>query len=353
MTSPTLSVSTIEVHAEGEPGRIVPDAARFVQGETMAERFDYCVQELNPLRHFLLREPRGYPGTCGVFLLPPVSEEADFGIIVLEQANFTPMSGSNTICAVTAAIETGIVAAIEPVTEVVIDTAIGVVRAAARVENGKVLSVSVANVPAFTVAIDHPLVLPEYGEIKADIVFGGQFFAQLDVSQLGLELKSENGKALARAGAMVKIAAQQQVQVQHPLNPSINLVNLIMLHNGDRAVGKQAQNTVVLTNGVLDPARPDTWSGALDRSPCGTGTSARMAALHSRGQLAIGEDFSHHSILGTEFIGRLEGETEFGGQRAVLPTITGRGWITGRATWELDQTDPFQAGYTLGDIWAS
>lgn len=353
-----VTVETIEVHAEGEPGRVIPNAERFVRGETMAERFDFCVRELDPLRRLLLHEPRGYPATCGVFLLPPVSDGADFGIIVLEQGGFTPMSGSNTICAVTAAVETGIVPVRGPETEVVIDTAVGVVRATARVHEHadgriKVRSVTLANVPAYAVEVDRPLRVREFGEVRVDVAFGGQFFVQLDIAQLGIELKPENAKRITRAAALVKLAALEQIRVRHPVNPAIDRIAMVMLHNGDRAPGKQAQNANVLTSAPILADREASWTGVLDRSPCGTGTSARMAALHARGQLGIGEDFSHRSIIGSEFVGRLVGETAVGDHCAVLPTITGRGWVTGRATWQLDPTDPYAEGYTVGDIWAS
>ncbi len=353
MSETLFSIDTIEVHAEGEPGRVIPDAARFVRGDTMAERFDYCVSELDGLRKLLLREPRGYPATCGVFLLPPVSEGADFGMIVLEQGGFTPMSGSNTICAVTAVLETGIIPMNEPETAVVIDTAVGLVKATAHVEKGKVTSVTVENVASFVVQIDAELEVPEYGLLLVDVVFGGQFFVQLDVAQLGLELKPENAKKLTRAGALIKMSALDQIAVQHPTNPSINSVAMVLIHNGDLEPGKQAQNANVLTSAPIHPDREESWTGVLDRSPCGTGTSSRMAALHARGQLGLHEKFSHHSIIGSEFIGELIGETEFAGHPAVLPTVTGRGWITGRATWTLDPSDPYREGYTLGDIWAA
>ncbi|MBO1901589.1 proline racemase family protein [Leucobacter weissii] len=350
-------VETIETHAEGEPGRVIPNAERFVRGATMAERFDHCTRELNGLRRLLLREPRGYPASCGVFLLPPVSADADFGIIVLEQGGFTPMSGSNTICAVTAAVETGIVPVRGPDTEVVIDTAVGTVRATARVEEtaGRVAvrAVTVANVPSYAVAIDLPLEVREFGEILVDVAFGGQFFVQLDIAQLGIELGPEQARRITRAAALVKLAALEQVPVRHPVNPAIDRIAMVMLHNGDRSPGKQARNANVLTSAPILPDREESWTGVLDRSPCGTGTSARMAALHARGQLAVGEDFSHRSIIDSEFVGRLVGETEVGEHRAVLPTITGRGWISGRATWRLDPSDPYREGYTLGDIWAA
>ncbi|MFE5672702.1 proline racemase family protein [Agromyces sp. NPDC056523] len=351
MSGSRFDLDAIEVHAEGEPGRIITNAAGLVRGDTMAERLAYCRAELEWLRRALLREPRGYPGLCAVFLLPPVNPGSDFGIVVLEQGGFTPMSGSNTMCAVTAAIETGIVPIAGPETPVTIDTAVGTIRAVAHVSGDKVTSVTIANVPSFVVGLDVPLQVEEFGEVPADIVFGGQFFAQARAADFGLDLDPENGKALARAGALLKLAATEQVQVRHPLNPAIDHVNLVMLHDGDRVARRPSRNTVVLTNGRLERDDPSTWTGALDRSPCGTGTSARMAALHARGQLALDEDFVHHSIIGSEFVGRLVGEADVAGQAAVLPTVTGSAWITGRAHWTLDPTDPFPEGYTVGDIW--
>lgn len=347
----TIVLDAIEVHAEGEPGRILTSAAGLVQGDTMAERLQYCKDNLDWLRRLMLHEPRGYPGLCSVILLPAVNQGSDFGMVVLEQGGFTPMSGSNTICAVTAALEEGLVPVRGPETVVTIDTAVGVVRAVAKVREGKVLSVTVVNVPAFVVELDFPLEVPGFGTVPVDVVFGGQFFAQAKAADLGLELHPDNGKELARAGALIKMAALEQIQAIHPDNTLVG-VNLVMLHTGDRVPGRQDRNTVVLSNGKLVPSDPSTWTGALDRSPCGTGTSARMAALHARGQLAIGEDFSHHSIIGSEFIGRLTGTTTVGGRKAVLPTVTGKGWVTGRSQWVLDPTDPFPTGYTVGDIWA-
>jgi proline racemase len=349
-----LVLDAVEVHAEGEPGRILTNAADLVKGETMPERLAYCRSNLDWLRHLMLHEPRGYPGLCSVLILPPVSSGSDFGIVVLEQGGFTPMSGSNTICAVTALLETGFLAVPAGATshQIVIDTAVGIVRATALLEGDKVRSVTVNNVPAYVVGLDLPLVVPEIGEIPVDIVFGGQFFVQTDVRNVGLQLDPTQGKQLARAGALLKLAALEQFEVTHPLTPEMSGVNLVMLHSGDRRPGVQSRNTVVLNNGPLVRSDPTTWTGALDRSPCGTGTSSRMAALHARGQLALGEDFSHQSIIGSEFIGRLVGETTVGGQSAVLPTITGRGWVTGRSRWELHESDPFPTGYTVGDIWA-
>ncbi len=347
-----FELESIEVHAEGEPGRVILNAASLVHGATMQERFDYARRNLDGLRTAILHEPRGYPALCAVLLLPAVNPGSDLGIIVLEQGGFTPMSGSNTMCAVTAALEAGIVPITGPEMEVAIDTAVGTVKAIAHVEAGKVASVTVVNVPAFVVGLDTPLDVPEHGKVPADIVFGGQFFAQVRAADLGVELDPGNARELVRAGALIKLAAQEQLHLTHPANPALDNVNLVMIHDGDRIRGHDSRNTVVITQGGLDRDRPETWTGALDRSPCGTGTSARMAALHARGQLEIGEDFVHRSIIGSTFIGRLIGTAEVGGTPAVRPTITGRAWVTGRATWVLDPTDPYPHGYTVGDIWA-
>jgi len=350
--STRLEFEAIEVHAEGEPGRVITSLAGLVHGDTMAERFAYCRSELEGLRRLVLREPRGYPGLCAVLILPAVNPGSDFGVVVLEQSGFTPMSGSNTMCAVTAMLESGRVPMVEPVTTVRIDTAVGTVEANAAVRGDKVLSVTVVNVPAFVVGLDVPLQVPDFGTVAVDVVFGGQFFVQARAADLGLVLDPDRGRELTRAGALLKLAALEQLALRHPVNPTINAVNLVMLHSGDRAPGVPDRNTVVMTTGGLRAGDAGTWTGALDRSPCGTGTCARMAALHARGQLAIGEKFSHRSIIDTEFIGELTGTTTIGPYAAVLPTITGSAWVTGQSRWVLDDSDPFPTGYTLGDIWA-
>ena len=347
-----LTLSTVEVHAEGEPGRVVLDAAHLVEGDTMAERLAYCREHLQPLRELLLHEPRGYPALCAVLLLPPVTPGADFGVVVLEQGGFTPMSGSNTMCAVAGAVEAGLLTPTGDTLDVVIDTAVGTVRARAAVESGRVVCVTVTNVPSFVVALDLPLEVPELGTVPVDVVFGGQFFVQARATDCGVGLDPARGRDLVRAGALVKMAARQQVPVMHPLHPDVDEIGLVMLHSGPRSAGTDPRNTVVLTQDPLLPDDPGTWTGILDRSPCGTGTCGRMAALHARGDLAVGEEFRHRSIIDSLFVGHLTGTTDLAGTPAVLPTVTGRTWVTGRAEWRLHPTDPFPAGYTVTDLWA-
>lgn len=283
----------------------------------------------------------------------PADPAADFGLVVLEQGGFRPMSGSNLICAVTALVETGAVPVSEPVTELTVDTAVGLVRVRAEVSGGKATRVTFANVPAFAVALDHVLDLPEYGRVPVDIVFGGQFFVQARAADLGLTLERSSAGQLTRAGAVLRTAAQQQFPVGHPLDPGIDEIALTMIHGPSPTPGVSGRNTVVLPNGEVDLADPATWTGSLDRSPCGTGTCARMAALHARGQLPLDTAFVHESIIGTTFTGTLLDTAQVGPYEAVLPTISGRGWITGFNQYVLDDTDPFPYGYTLGDLWGA
>jgi proline racemase len=343
-------VESVEVHAAGEAGRVITNMGHLIEGDTMAERFEFVKKNFDGFRKLIIREPRGYPAVCGVFITPPVAADSHYGIIVLEQGQFTPMSGSNTICSVTAMLETGRIPMQEPSTEVRIDTAVGQITVIANCKDGKVTSVQIENVPAFVVHKDYPLELQEYGVIPTDIIFGGQFFAQTDIANFGLTIDTKHSKELLKIGALIKLACNEQIQCEHPENPNIKNVNLIVLHSGTPTKGVPIRNTMVMTYASLS-RDPETWTGTFDRSPCGTGTSARVAGLHARGLLPVGESFIHESIIGTHFIGKNLRETKVGQYDAVVPEITGTGWIMGEAKWVIDPTDPFQEGYSLPDIW--
>jgi proline racemase len=261
------------------------------------------------------------------------------------------MSGSNTMCAVTAILETGALPMQAPETVLRIDTAAGLVEATARIEGDKVRDVRVRNVPSWVESLDTAIEVPEYGTVRADIAYGGQYYVQAPAAAMGVELGAANAPAIVRAGAALLAAARDQVVVEHPTDPELNQIALVMLHGPSHEVGVSARNSVVLPTGTLDPSRPESWRGVLDRSPCGTGTSARMACLHARGVLDLHVPFVHAGVLGTTFEGRLHERVDFHGKDAVVPSIRGRAWISGLNQLVLDPTDPFPRGFALGDIW--
>ena len=345
------AIQAVDLHAAGEHARVIVGGVPDVPGDSMFAKMQYLERHADGLRKLMLREPRGYPAANCNLVLPPTVPEADAGFVIMEQTEYPPMSGHNTICTVTALIETGMVPSREPVTELTVETPAGLLSVEARVEGGKVTAVTLENVPAFPVHLGATVEIPTLGEVEVDVSWGGMIFAIADARPLGISIRPENGRALARLGAMVKQAAREQLDAVHPENPEIRQVSISMITEPfDRDAG-EARGAVTLATGDLDWNRPETWTGALDRSPCGTGTSARMAVLHARGELAIGETFRHYGPLGTVFEGRLIGETTVGGVPAVIPTITGAAWITGKAQYMLDPTDPFPEGYTIGDIW--
>jgi proline racemase len=346
-------IDSIDVHAEGEPGRIVLGLHLQVRGATMGERLQWCIDHLDPVRRLLLHEPRGHPAVCAVLVLPPVSDDGDVSIVVAEQDGFRPMSGSNTICAVTALLETGALPMEAPETVVRIDTAVGRVDAVARVVGDKVLSVQVRNVPSFVIGLDVPIQVHGLGTVAADLAFGGQFYVQAPAASLGVELGAANAPSIVRAAMSLLAAAREQVAVRHPEYPAIDHIALVMLHGPSRETGIDGRNSVVLPNARVDAKDPSSWWGSLDRSPCGTGTSARMACLHARGQLPLGQPFVHQGVLGTTFTGMLHSLTTVGDLPAVVPSVEGRAWITGLSSHMLNPDDPFPQGYTVGDIWAS
>lgn len=347
------SIAYVDAHAAGEPGRVLIASHLLARGATMAGKLEYAREHLDWLRRLALTEPRGYPAMCAVLITAPCDPRAAVGIIVLEQGGFRPMSGSNTMCAVTALLETGMLPVTGPRQTVVIDTAVGLVEATATVEDGKVVQVAIRNVPAFVEVLDYRLNVPHLGALDVDVVFGGQFFVQARAADAGLTLEPARGKELARAGALIRAAARRQIPVKHPSNPSICTIDLVMLHGPSPSPDVAGRNAVICCRGEVDVDDPGTWTGSLDRSPCGTGTCARMAAKYARGELALDAPFVHESIIGTRFIGRLVGTVPDGPAGAVRPVIAGTAWITGMGRLIVDDTDPFPTGYTLADLWSA
>jgi len=344
-------ITAVDAHAGGEPGRVIIGGVSDVPGSTMLEKRDHLAQHGDRLRRLMLREPRGYPATCCNLVLPPTRPEADAGFVIMEQAEYPAMSGSNTICTATVLIESGLVAVTEPITELTLEAPAGLIRVRAEVQDGKARSITFENVPAFAVHLDAQVEVPSIGTVNVDVAWGGMFYALVDAAALGFALTPDEGRDIVRQGEMVKAAAREQLPVSHPEMPEIAGISIIELTAPPTAPGAHAKNTVVVSSGTLDWSRPESFTGVLDRSPCGTGTCARMAVLHARGDLPIGQDFVHEGILGTTWTGRLLRATQVGPYAAVVPQLTGSAWITGRAEYVVDDTDPFPEGFTVGDLW--
>ena len=347
----TGMISAVDLHACGEPGRVIVGGVLDVPGETMFDKMVYLETEADDLRKMMLREPRGYPASNCNLLLPPTRPEADAGFVIMEQTEYPPMSGTNTICVATVLIETGMVPVVEPVTELILETPAGLVAVKVEVKDGKARRVTFENVPAFAVHLDAKITVPELGEVTVDVAYGGMFYAIADAEPLGLHLEPGNAREIVRIGEMIKAAARDQLPAVHPENPKISGVSIAQLSAPPSRPEAHRKNTVVVSTGTLDWKRPETWTGAVDRSPCGTGTCAKMAVLHAKGELSLGQDFHHEGILGTVFTGRLLRETNVGSYAAVVPSLSGQAWITGFARYQVDPEDPFPEGFTVGDIW--
>jgi len=344
-------IQAVDLHACGEPGRVIVGGVLDVPGVTMFDKMQYLATEGDDLRKRMLREPRGYPAANCNLILPSSNPNADAGFVIMEQVEYPPMSGSNTICVTTALIETGMVRANEPITELVLETPAGLVSVEAEVSDGKVKSVTLENVPAFAVHLDETIEVPDIGAVSVDVAYGGMFFVIVEAEELGLTISPENGGIIARKGEMVKAAAREQLPVVHPENPDINGITIVVISGPPQNQTAGLKNAVVVSTGELDWDRPETWTGAIDRSPCGTGTCAKMATLYAKGRLRLGEEFHHEGILGTVFTGRLMRETTVGPYKAVVPKLTGKAWVTGLAQYVVDSDDPFPNGFTVGDIW--
>jgi proline racemase len=347
----TKMIHAIDLHAGGEHGRVIVGGVLDVPGASMFEKMQYLECHGDDLRKRMLREPRGYPAANCNLILPPTRPEAQAGFIIMEQVEYPGMSGTNTICVVTALIETGMVPSEEPVTRLVLESPAGLISVEAEVHDGKVKSVTFENVPAFVFHLDAPVEVPTIGTVNVDVAYGGMIYVIADAQTLGLELTPDSAGELARVGEMIKAAAREQLDAVHPDNPDIAGITIGVLSGPPTKPGATLKNAAIVSTGNLDWDRPETWRAALDRSPCGTGTSAKMATLYARGKLGLNEDFHHEGILGTVFTGRLLRETRVGPYPAVVPTISGQAWITGFAQYVLDPDDPFPEGYTVGDIW--
>lgn len=336
------TISVVQVHAEGEVGRVITDGVPVPPGRTMAERARYLERAADHIRRLCLFEPRGSAAMSVNLITPPIDPAADIGMIVMESTDYPAMSGSNAMCTVTAVLETGIMAMREPETVVVLDTPAGLVTATASCRGGKVERISLDSVPCFVEHLDAELEVPGLGPITIDVAYGGAYFALVDAPGLGISLAASNARNLVELGQRITGAAAERIPVRHPDHP--DGPGITFTHFGGAAgldaQGRQTRASTV----VIQPGR-------LDRSPCGTGTMAKLACLIERGEIGIGEDLVHVSVIGTRLVARAVAETSVGDRRGIIPRITGRAWITGTMKLGLDPDDPFPEGFTLPDTW--
>lgn len=330
--SEQTSIKTIETHTEGMPTRIVIAGAPDLPGASLQERLRFADANLHDLRELLMNEPRGHAAMFGALLLPAARPDADYGVIYMSASGFLPMCGHGTIGVATALVEQNLVEMREPVTEVRLDTPAGLVIASVEVEGGKARGVTITNVASFVVAQDILLTIPGFGDAKVDVAYGGNFYVILDPAQFGMRLAAEDLQRLTDLGlAAIAAVGPHVVTIAPGADKPVQLKAAILTQAAtDR---RPAKNLM-----VKEPRY-------FDRSPCGTGTSARMALEHKKGRLAIGETFLHQSILGTVFQGKLLEEADIDGTSAVIPQIKGRAWITGTSQFTLDPSDPFQTGF--------
>ncbi|MDP6190094.1 MAG: proline racemase family protein [Gammaproteobacteria bacterium] len=333
----TRTIQTIDVHCAGEIGRVITGGVLDVPGGTMAEKLAYINEVDDSLRRFLCSEPRSGPAGSFVLLVPATDPQADTGFIVLQPDQAHAMSGSNAICAVTAILETGMKPMLEPVTDVVLDTAAGLVKAVAQCQDGKVTSVTLTMPTAFLTQQDAIIDTEKWGRVAYDLCFGGVFYALVDVGQLGLEITPEQARELAMAGVELRELIAASTDICHPLTPEVNGIAYVMLRSNE-------VDGAVKTCTTMRPGR-------VDRSPCGTGSTANMAAHYARGLVQVGERMVSRSTIGSEFVTKLVAKEQVGPYAGVQVTVSGQAWIYAMSQLGLDPLDPFPQGFLVADTW--
>ncbi len=329
------SIHAIDSHTMGEPTRVVVGGIPNIPGKNMPEKKQYLSDNLDKIRTSIMLEPRGHNDMFGSILTSATMPEADFGIIFMDGGGYLNMCGHGSIGAATIAVETGMVEMKEPETFVNMESPAGLIKARVKVENEEVQEVSIVNVPAFLYKENQSVELEGYGTVNFDISFGGSFFAIVDARKLGMKVEPKNSEALKQFGLALRDKINETIEIQHPTLEHIKTVDLVEIY--DDATNETANYKNVVVFGA----------GQLDRSPCGTGTSAKMATLYAKGELALNEEFIYESIAGTLFKGKALEETEVGGYKAIIPEITGSAYITGFNHFVIDDRDPLKHGFLL------
>ena len=334
-------INVIEAHAEGEIGRVITGGLLNVPGGSMLEKLSYLNGAGDSFRKFCIFEPRGCAQMTTNLLLPPTDERADAAFIPMQADRSHAMSGSNAICVTTVLLETGVIEMAEPMTQVILDTAAGLVTARAHCRAGKVEAVSLEFFPSFAEHLSHPLEVEGCGTMSVDVAFGGVFYVLPDVRSLGLEIEPGSAQDMVAMSHKIKAAAQEQIAVAHPTIADFNEIEFVMFCGRDPNDPEQFKNATVMP------------PGRMDRSPCGTGSAARLAVLQQRGEVAVGQQVAFRSTIGSRFTGQILKMTEIGNRPAIVPQITGRAWIYGIHQLGADPSDPFRRGFTVADTWGT
>ncbi len=329
-----LVLHAVDSHTEGMPTRVITGGVGTLPGATMLERRERFLAERDGLRTLLMFEPRGHASMSGAILQPPTRPDADYGVLYIEVSGCLPMCGHGTMGVATVLVETGMVEVTEPETVIRLDTPAGLVVARVAVEDGAAVGVTLENVASYCHAVDQTVEVPGLGTVPYDIAYGGNFYAIVRTEDIGVEFARSNKDAMLRAGLDIMAAVNEQHPVTHPDDPRITGCHHVYL----QAPGSTAQHSRHAM--AIHP-------GWFDRSPCGTGTSARLAQLHARGLLGLGDVLVNESFIGTTFRGEILSETTVGDRPAIRPAITGRAWVTGTAQYLLDPSDPFPRGFLL------
>jgi len=328
-------ITVVETHTEGEPMRIVTGGFPAIRCETIREKYDYVEKNLDDLRRMILYEPRGHSTMCGAFLVEPTVQEADVGVIFIEPIGLVPMCGHGAIAIAKYLVETQRVKLTEPVTQVKLDTLAGLVNLSVNIKNGKVGEITLRNVASFSYLRDVEVHTERFGNVKVDIAYGGNFYAIVSAEDLDLKIVPEEATKLVEYGEILRKAIQEQVEIKHPEGRGLEKPLYIQFTAPPTHPKAHMKNVVVVA-----PA-------GLDRSPCGTGTSARMADLFAKGELDVGDEFVHESIIGTLFKGKIVGESRVGKYPSIIPEVSGRAYITGFQHLVAEPDDPFRTGFLL------
>lgn len=328
----TRMYTAVDSHTEGMPTRVITGGIGVIPGATMNEKRLHFMEHMDDIRLFLMNEPRGHAAMSGAILQAPTRADADWGVVYIEVSGCLPMCGHGTIGVATVLVETGMVEVVEPVTTIRLDTPAGLVIARVAVSDGHADSVTLENVPSYSVRLDDIVDVPGYGPISYSLAFGGNFYAMVDLDAVNLHFDRANQQQILAAGLAIMDAINTTNPPKHPEIDGLDHCHHVeFIAPGSTA--EYSRHAMAI------------YPGWFDRSPCGTGTSARMAELWARGELGLDQDFVNESFIGSKFTGRLVRETTVAGIPAVIPTITGRAWVTGIGQYLLDPTDPFPTGF--------